>query len=388
MMKTRDGTALRTWAEYRGEFPIFETATYLSTCSLAPLARRVEAAVHDYLRLWHAVGSSAWYGPWWEEIATLRARVARVVGATTDEVALFPSITAALSAVASALDYRARPRVVMSALEFPTTRYQWQVKGGVETVEMASPDGMRVFPEQYEAAVDGRTALVVGSHVYFTSGIIQDIVALADIAHARGALCLIDAYQSVGQLPLEVRAAGVDFLVGGALKWLLGGSGLAFLYVRGDLLPRLRPEVVGWFAHRDQFAFAPEFEYAEDARRFEGGTPSVAAVYAASAGLALVEEIGPERLRARQLALTADLVERAREAGLAPRVPADLTHHAGIVTIPRRDPPAAVQGLREAGVIVDARPGVVRVSPYFYNTPEDHQRAIDAMTALSRRGVD
>lgn len=387
-MKTRDDTALRTWADYRGEFPIFGTATYLNTCSLAPLARSVEAALHEYLRLWHAAGASAWSGPWWEEIAALRARVARMIGAASDEVGLFPSITAALSAVASALDYRARPRVVMTALEFPTTRYQWQVKAGVETVELASPDGMSVSLEQYEAAVDRRTALVVGSHVYFTSGMIQDIAALARLAHARGAFCLIDGYQSVGQLPLEVHATGVDFLVGGSLKWLLGGSGMAFLYVRGDLLPRLRPEVVGWFAHRDQFAFAPEFEYAEDARRFEGGTPSVAAVYAASAGLALVEQIGPEHLRARQMTLTADLVNRAREAGLHPRVPADLTTHAGIVTIPRRDPPAVVRGLREAGVIVDSRPGIVRVSPYFYNTPEDHQRAVERLSALARRGID
>jgi selenocysteine lyase/cysteine desulfurase len=387
-MKTRDDTALRTWAEYRGEFPIFETATYLNTCSLAPLARSVEAALHEYLRLWHVAGASAWYGPWWEEIAALRARFARVIGAASDEVALFPSITAALSAVASALDYGARPRVVMTGLEFPTTRYQWQVKGGVETVELASPDGMSVSLEQYESAVDRRTALVVGSHVYFTSGMIQDVTALARLAHARGAFCLIDAYQSVGQLPLEVHATGVDFLVGGSLKWLLGGSGMAFLYVRGDLLPRLRPEVVGWFAHRDQFAFAPEFEYAEDARRFEGGTPSVAAAYAANAGLALVEEIGPQRLRARQLTLTADLVGRARESGLHPRVPIDPTQHAGIVTIPRRDPPAVVRGLREAGVIVDSRPGIVRVSPYFYNTPEDHQRVVDMLSALARRGID
>ncbi len=387
-MKPRVQPAPPGWAEYRNEFPILETATYLNTCSLAPLARPVEAAVHEYLRHWHAAGSSAWYGPWWEEIATLRGRVARVIGATSDEVALFPSITAALSAVASALDYGARPKVVMSALEFPTTRYQWQVKSVLETVEMASPDGLSVSPDQYAAAVDSRTALVVGSHVYFTSGMIQDITALADIAHARGAYCLIDAYQSVGQLPLDVPATGVDFLVGGALKWLLGGSGLAFLYVRDDLLDRLRPEVVGWFAHRDQFAFAPEFEYAEDARRFEGGTPSVAAVYAASAGLAIVEEIGPERLRARQLELTADLVEQARAVGLAPRVPADLTRHAGIVTIPRRDPPAVVRGLREAGVIVDSRPGVVRTSPFFFNTPEDHRRAVEAIGALARRGVD
>jgi hypothetical protein len=148
-----------------------------------------------------------------------------------------------------------------------------------------------------------------------------------------------------------------------------------------------RPEVVGWFAHRDQFAFAPAFEYAEDARRFEGGTPSAAAVYAASAGLQMVLEIGIERLRVRQLELTADLVGRAREAGLHPRVPVDLREHAGIATIPRQDPPAVVRGLRDARVIVDARPGIVRVSPFFFNVPEDHERAVEAFLALERRGI-
>ena len=383
----RAETATLTWADYRAEFPIFESTTYLNTCSLAPLSRRVAAAVGEYLRLWQQFGASAWYGPWWEEIATLRRRVAQVIGADPSEVALFPHVTAALVAAASAVDFRTRPRVVCSELEFPTTRYLWQTKTGVAAVTLDSPGGMTVPLEEYDRAVDDRTALVVGSHVYFTSGMVQDITALARLAHARGASCLIDAYQSVGQLPLDVHATGVDFLVGGTLKWLLGGSGVAFLYIRGDLIPRLQPEVIGWFAHRDQFTFAPAFEYAADARRFEGGTPSVAAVYAASAGLQIVLEIGVERLRARQLELTSDLVARARETGLRPRVPSDLRQHAGIVTIPRADPPAVVRGLREQGVIVDDRPGVVRVSPFFFNVPEDHQRAVDAFAALERRGV-
>ena len=386
MMRSPETTNL-TWAAYRAEFPILEETAYLNTCSLAPLGRRVAEATQEYLSLWQRAGAAAWYGSWWEEIATLRERVARVLGAEAGEVALFPSVTAALAAVASAIDYRARPRVVMSALEFPTTRYQWQTKTGVEPITVGTADRVTVPLEEYEQAVDERTALVVGSHVYFTSGMIQDPSALARLAHAHGAYCLIDAYQSVGQLPLAVHATGVDFLVGGTLKWLLGGSGMAFLYVRPDLIPHLRPEVVGWFAHRDQFAFAPAFEYAEDARRFEGGTPSVAAVYAASAGLQMVLEIGIERLRVRQLELTADLVGRAREAGLHPRMGADPGEHAGIVTIPRQDPPAVVRGLRDAGVIVDARPGIVRVSPFFFNVPEDHERAVKAFLALERRGI-
>ena len=386
-MSRHTETAALSWADYRREFPIFETATYLNTCSLAPLARRVAGAVEQFLSLWHRHGAAAWYGPWWEEIATLRGRIARAIGAAPEEVALFPNVTGALLAAASALDVRARPRVVLSALEFPTTRYLWQTTAGVEHVVLGSAEETTVPLEAYEAAVDERTALVVGSHVSFTSGMIRDIAALSRVAHACGALSLVDAYQSVGQLPLHVRAAGVDFLVGGTLKWLLGGPGMAFLYVRRELIPRLHPEAVGWFAHRDQFAFASAFDYAEDARRFEGGTPSVAAVYAASAGLAMVLEIGIDRLRARQLELVADLVARAQEAGLRPRVPADLSRHAGIVTIPRADPPKVVAGLREAGVIVDSRPGIVRISPFFFNVPDDHRRAVEALLALERRGV-
>lgn len=385
-MRAADVTP-QTWAGYRADFPIFEAATYLNTCSLAPLSRRVAAAVQRYLDLWQQHGAAAWYGPWWEEIATLRRRVAQVIGADVDEVALFPNVTAALTAAASAVDFRGRRRVVYSALEFPTTRYLWPARNAVEAVVVESADGLTVPPERYAAAVDARTALLVASHVYFTSGVIQDIAALAEAARSRGAYSLIDAYQSVGQVPLDVHAAGVDFLVGGTLKWLLGGPGMAFLYVRRNLLSRLRPEAIGWFAHREQFAFAADFAYADDARRFEGGTPAVAAVYAASAGLATVLEIGVEVLRARQLELTADLVGRAREAGLQPRVPRDLAAHAGIVTIPRADPPAVVRGLREAGVIVDSRPGIVRVSPFFFNLPEDHRRAIDAFVALARRGI-
>jgi kynureninase len=376
-----------SWEAWRSEFPIFTHTTYLNTCSLAALSKRVTGAVREYLDLWERDGASAWYGPWWEMIGTLRDRTAAVLGASPDEIALFPSVTAALSAVASALDLGRRPRVVMSSLEFPTTRYQWVTKRDIVPVTVESPDGLTVPLERYEAAVDEQTALVVGSHVYFTSGLVQNIAQLAAIAHQRGALCLVDAYQSVGQLPLDVRAAGVDFLVGGGLKWLLGGSGIAFLYVRRELIHRLEPQVVGWFAHRDQFAFAAEFSYAGDARRFEGGTPSVAAIYAATAGLQIVLEIGVDRLRSRQLELTADLVARAVEAGLRPRVPADLNLHAGIVTIPREDPAAVVRALREQRIIVDSRPGIVRVSPYFYNLSDDHQHAMEAFLALERRGV-
>ncbi|MCL6554554.1 MAG: aminotransferase class V-fold PLP-dependent enzyme [Firmicutes bacterium] len=374
-MSGRPGTAPGSLEAYRAEFPIFERCLYFNTCSLGALSVRVEQAVLRFLSLWHREGAAAWYGPWWQTLGELRARCAQVIGADPDEIALFPSTTAALTAVASAFPYRERPRVVLGALDFPTTIYQWLAKQevGVRPVLLTGQDGLTVSVDEYARAVDRRTELVVASHVYFQSGYVQEVDRVAEIARRVGALCLIDAYQATGQLPTDVHATGVDFLVSGGLKWLLGGPGSAFLYVRRGLHDRLHPNDVGWFAHKDQFAFVPDrFEPAADARRFEGGTPAMAAAYAAAAGLDMVLEMGVARLRARQLQLVEDLVERLRSVGLRPRVPDDLGRHAGIVTVPVPDPPSVVAGLRRRGIVVDSRPGIVRLSPYFYNTLEDN----------------
>jgi len=383
-----DGTQrLKSWADYRSEFPVFKDATYLNSCSLGALGTPVRRAIERCLDLWSSMGASAWYGPWWEELGALRGSAARLLGAGGEDVALFPSITAALSAVGSAFDYRQRPRVVIADIDFPTVSYQWLAKRprGVEVVFVHSPDGLTVPLEAFERAIDERTQLVATSHVYFQSGAIQDAAALARLAHARGALLLLDAYQSAGQLPLDVRAAGVDFLVTGGLKWLLGGPGIAFLYARPEVRAALRPEVVGWFAHRNQFAFdITRLEYADDTRRFEGGTPAIAAVFAGRAGLEYVHEITPARLRARQVELASALVEALRGAGLSPRLAGTVQAHAGIITVPVPDPPAAVQALAREGVIIDSRPGVVRFSPYFYNTVEDIDRAVAALRRYVR----
>ena len=370
-----------TWEAWRSEFPIFRNTLYLNTCSLGALSTRVASSVERFLALWHEHGASAWYAFWLDKMSTVRAKYARTIGAEPDEIALFPSITAALTSVASAFDYRERPRVAVSDLEFPTTIYQWLVKRdtGVEVTPVASRDGLSVTADDYAPAVGARTQLVIASHVYYTSGFIQDLAAVAEIAHARGAYCVIDAYQGTGQVPTDVHASGVDFLVTGGLKWLIGGPGIACLYVRRDLHDRLRPNDVGWFAHSQQFAFQTAFDYMSDARRFEGGTPSVAALYAQDAGLDIVLEIGVDTLRDRQLELVSDLVERLRSGGFAPRVPEDLNRHAGIVTVPVADPPAVVAALRRQDVIVDSRPGVVRLSPYFYNGIDDNRAVCEAL---------
>ena len=373
---------MRAWETYREEFPIFQETTYLNSCSLGALGTRVRRAVAQCLDLWNADGAAAWYGPWMHELDQLRAAFAGLVGGGPDEVALFPSITAALSAVASSFDYRQRPRVVVADIDFPTVAYQWLAKRGrgVEVAFVHSPDRLTVPLELFEAAIDDRTVCVATSHVYFQSGAIQDIAALARLAHGRGAYLLVDAYQSVGQLPVDVRAADVDFLVTGGLKWLLGGPGIAYLYARRELHARSEPEVVGWFGHREQFAFdVTHLEYADGARRFEGGTPAVAAVYAGRAGLDYVREVTPARLRARQIQMTGALVEALRGAGLPPRLAGGVEAHAGIITVSVPDPPAAVAALAKERIIVDQRPGVVRLSPYFYNTLEDIERAVAAL---------
>ena len=331
---------------------------------------------------WQDRGASAWYDVWWERLGALRSGYARVIGATPGEVALHASISTATAVLAGVLDYTRRPKVVTTSLDFPTVGYQWLARrpAGVELEIVESPDGVTVPVEQLVDAIDERTALVATSHVYFTTGAVQDIRTLADAAHARGAYCYIDAYQSVGQIPFDVHDTGVDFLSAGGLKWLLGGPGIVFLYVRSDLIPRFSPTVTGWFAHARQFDFDPRtLRWHDDARRFEQGTPALAAVFAQIGGLEIVLEIGVERMRSVTAMLAEDLMDRAAAAGLEPRVAPDPGQRSAIVPIPHSDPPAAVRRLADAGIIADARPGHVRLSPFFYNLVDDNVAAIAAL---------
>jgi selenocysteine lyase/cysteine desulfurase len=369
-------------ARYRSEFPIFRERVYLNTCSLGALGERTRRKVAEFLDLWQSRGASAWYDVWWAALGELRARYAGLIGATPAEIALAPSISVAVSTVAEALDYAKRPKVVVTSLDFPTVAYQWLAKArrGIEVVVVESPDGVTVPVEAIARAVDDRTALVATSHVYFTSGAIQDIRAVAELAHARGALCLVDAYQSVGQVPVDAPAAGVDFLTAGGLKWLLGGTGIVFLYVRAELARRLQPTIAGWFGHRQQFAFDPHaLEFHDDARRFELGTPALAAIYAQLGGLDYIEEIGVPAIRQVTAGLTEDLIARACASGFAPKVAAEPSARSAIVMLPMADPAAAVRHLAEGGVIADARPGHVRLSPFFYNVQDDHVTALERL---------
>ncbi len=373
------------WTGWRDEFPIFRRKRYLNTCSLGPLARRVRAAQERFLDEWDEQGATAWYSTWMGALDGLRERFARVIGARKEEVALAPSVSVALSSIASSLDYRARPKVVLSELDFPTVAYQWAVKAGVHRVLVPSEDGVTVRPEAYEVAIDDETAAVATSHVFYTSGAIQDIARIARAAHRHGALAIVDAYQATGQLPTDVHASGVDVLISGGLKWLLGGTGIALMYVRQETLPSLRPSITGWFGNCHQFDFDPRsFEFWDDARRFELGTTANAAVYACAAGLDIVLEIGVDRIRARTSELVDDLVDRVTDAGFEIRTPLDASSRAAIVMIPMEDPAKVVRGLADQGILTDSRHDRLRASPYFYNTPEDHAAFVDALRAHAR----
>src|SRR5216117_4283646 len=369
-------------AHYRGEFPIFRDKIYLNTCSLGALGERTRRRIAEFLDLWQERGASAWYDVWWAALAELRRRYARVIAATPEEIALGQSISVALASVAEALDYGKRRRVVVTSLDFPTVAYQWLAKRarGIELVVVESADQVTVPVEAIARAVDDRTALVATSHVYFTSGAIQDIKRMADAARQCGALSLVDAYQSVGQVPVDVKAAGVDFLTAGGLKWLLGGTGIVFLYARDEVARRLAPGIAGWFGHKNKFAFDPRaLELHDDARRFELWTPALAAVYAQLGGLDYIDEIGVPAIRAVTAALTEDLIVRAAARGFRPKVAPDAAARSAIVMLPAPDPAAAVRHLAAAGVIADARPGHVRLSPFFYNVQEDHVTALERL---------
>jgi kynureninase len=370
-------------ARYRAEFPVFQRSSYLNTCSLGALSARSRERVGAYLDLWETRGAPAWYDTWLPACQDLRAAYGRLIGANAEDIALHPSISSGVASIASSLDHRRRPRIVTTSLDFPTVAYQWLGRAAdglmVEIVE--SPDGISVPLELMAKVIDERTALVATSQVFFTSGAIQDVGGLAEICHSRGALLLVDGYQAAGQLPVDAPALGVDFYCAGGLKWLLGGSGIAFLYANPERTTGLQPRAAGWFGHLQPFEFDPRhLELRRDARRFETGTPSMASVCAQLGGLQLIEEIGVPAIRASTMGLTEDLIERAREAGLRPKVASRAEDRTGIVMIPRENPRQDVARLAAAGIISDARPGHVRISPYFYNVRDDHLAALEELT--------
>jgi kynureninase len=367
---------LATW---RAEFPIFERAIYLNSCSLGALSLSARKRVELYLDQWDTRGAANWYDVWWAALEELRAGYGRVINARAGEIALHPSVSSILGVLGSGIDTTTRRRIITTDLDFPTLPYQWLPRD-VEVEILSSPDGVTVPVEMFERACNDQTALIATSHVYFTSGAIQDVSAIGAIARRHGALCLIDGYQAAGQIPVDVEQLGVDFYVAGGLKWLLGGTGTTFLYAREATTASVIPKASGWFAHKEQFAFEPtRFIAHDDARRFEAGTPALLAVHSQLGGLEVIERAGVAAIRAATSALTEDLVVEAHARGLAPKVAATAGDRTAIVMIPRADPRADVARLAAAGFIVDSRPGHVRISPYFYNVADDHRALLEVL---------
>jgi selenocysteine lyase/cysteine desulfurase len=337
--------------------------------------------METFLDDWHEMGASAWYDRWLGRVEELRTLVSAFLATTRREIALLPTTSAALSMVAESVT-STRNRVVCCELDFPTLAYQWAVKPEIELVVLRSEDGIGVEPARFAEAVDERTLFLATSHVYFTTGYRQDVAELARVARAAGAYSVIDGYQAAGQVELDLPATGVDFYSAGPLKWLCGGPGLSYLYVRAELVEKLEPRITSWFATQRQFDFDLEgFAYRPDARRFELGTPAMPTIHTALGGQEIIDEIGMPAIVERNRTLTDRLVERARAAGFVVRAAAP-DQRTAIVMIRHADPAGAVRRLAERGIIVDHRPGFVRVSPHFYNTAEEVDRCVDVLAEL------
>jgi kynureninase len=359
----------------REEFPILKTHTYLNSCSLGALSHRAEAYLDEFRERWHTMGASAWYEHWLGRVALLRGKVEGLLDGPAGSVALTPSTSAALATVGESVHEAmaaGRNRVVCSELDFPTLAYQWAVKPEIELVVLPSHDGIGMEPGQFADAVDDRTLFLATSHVFFATGFIQDIKALAEIARNAGAYSVIDGYHGAGQLDFSVSEAGVDFYTTGPLKWLCGGPGLSYLYVRPELIPQLLPRITGWFGAKNAFDFLiRDFQPHDDARRFEIGTPALPTVHTALGGQEIVDEVGMETIERRNRILTERLVSGCWEAGFSLSTAEEPDARSAIVMVQHEDPPGAVAHLAKAGIIVDHRPGHVRVSPHFYNTEEE-----------------
>ncbi len=376
---------LRAW---RKEFPILEHTTYMISNSLGAMPRAVEASLADYARMWATRGVRAWEEGWWEMAVALGDKIAPIIGAALGTISLHENVTLTQAVIASCFDFSGqRRKVVLTDKQFPSVLYFWhaQRRRGAE-IEMVrtEEDPLRVPTEKLLAAIDERTLLVPISHVLFRSAYIQNVPAIVEQAHRVGALVVLDAYQSAGVLPVEAERWQVDFVVGGTLKWLCGGPGVAYLYVRPDLACRLEPSLTGWMAHPRPFNFeAGPGAYREDAYRFLNGTPHIPAFYAAAPGLDIINEVGIRRIRQRSLQLTSRLIERAREQGWRVHTPAGDHERGGTVTLDVPNGYEVMQELVRRDFLVDYRPHAgVRASPHFYNTEEEVDRLVEEMAAI------
>ncbi len=367
---------------YRDRYPILRDCIYLINHSLAAMPAAAEDNLLEYARMWRERGIRAWGEGWWELPVTVGDQLGRIMGAQPRTIVMHQNVTVAEEIVLSCFrNPGARNKIVYEEANFPSVRYLYQAQPDLEVVTVEDD---RAIVD----AIDERTLLVPISHVLFKNAEIQEVEPIVRRAHEVGAHVVLDCYQSAGVVPFDLTALDVDFAVGGSVKWLCGGPGAGWLYVRPDLAERLEPTFVGWQGHARPFAFEPELEYAPGVRRFLTGTPNVPALYAATAGYDVIEEIGVDRIRVRSLALTALLMELLDDAGLEVSSPREDARRGGTVLVRTPDDPAVHKELGERGIICDFRPDAgIRLGPHFYNTEDELRHTVEQLVEIVESGA-
>ncbi len=365
----------------RERFPIFQKKSYLNSCSQGALSIDGQLAYAHYLRDWEEQGSP--WELWVEKLEATRQAFAGLINAESDAVAVTGSVSHGVSALASALDFGGqRNKIVVSDFEFPTMGQIWhaQTPRGAKIVQVPAA-GNSIPLARFADAIDDATLLVSITHVCYRNGVMLDVPAIVELAHRKGALVLLDAYQTLGTMPIDVKALNVDFLVGGTLKYLLASSGQAYLYVRKELLPTLQPTAAGWFSQANIFAMDHTAHTpAPTARKFEAGSPPVPNLYATLAGIRLVQSIGLARIQQEVRELTGAIKEGAMRRGWNLVSPVDPQKHGALITLRSHKVDLLVRWLADEGIIVSSRDNNLRISPHFYNNQQDVDRLIDGLT--------
>jgi kynureninase len=372
---------------YRSEFPILERTTYLISNSLGAMPRGVEDALRHYTELWSTRGVRAWEDEWWMLAAQVGDEIGALMNAPPGSVACLQNVTTCQATVASCLDFSGRRnKVVYTDLNFPSVMYFWEAQRsrGARVEMVRNDDGIHVNTERLLDAIDDETLIVPISHVIFRSAFIQDVEAIVEKAHRVGAYVLLDSFQALGSLPFDVQRLNVDFCTGGVLKWLCGGPGTAYLYVRPDLAKQLEPTFTGWFGHENPFGFEiGATRYTPTIYRFTQGTANIPGLQVARPGLKIITEVGVERIREKSKRQTALLIEMADRHGWRVNTPRDPERRGGTVSIDMPNAQQVCAELLKRDVLVDYRPKAgVRFSPHFYNSDEELVKAIEAVEEI------
>jgi selenocysteine lyase/cysteine desulfurase len=361
----------------RSRFSIFQRKIYLNSCSQGPLSDAVQAGLEDFMASWHEHGSP--WESWVERYEAARAAFAQFINANPDEVAIVTSVSAGVNGVASALSFQERKKVVMGEFEFPTMGHVWLgQRGRGAEVQFVRAEGNSIPAVNYEEMVDRNTLIVPLTHVCFKNGFRSEVSAITRIAHRAGALVMLDDYQDCGTRRVDVKALDLDFYLTGTLKYLLGPPGLAFMYVRKEIISSLVPTVTGWFGQANPFAYDPQhFDLSRTARRFESGSPSVPNVYAALPGIQLLQEIGLENVAAQIKTLAQSLLSSARDLGIRAKTPADSS--GPLVVLRCKDSTLLVQKLAASDIVASNRHDGLRISFHVYNTVDDVQAVVEVL---------